>query len=225
MKKVYKKLNIMGGILLVMLVFLCAFNVTYAYFTARATVEGNLTFYDLNLTFGYRISGNNSTTSTGSTEFQIYPDNDNVLRGVPFGFKLQAGSAISGVYLCSSNTSCNAYVRIKVKAVKMKLSGNSYVADDDATDYGQYIKLTTPSTVVQNTADSSDHWYYATSALRTGSGNSTQMATAATISTDAPADVTNSYLKITLVFEAVQQNTEAVKDTWGASIVTLLGIT
>lgn len=213
----------MGGILLVMLVFLCAFNVTYAYFTARATVEGNLTFYDLNLTFGYQISGTNITTSTGSTEFQIYPDNENVLRGVPFGFKLQAGSAISGVYLCSTKTSCNAYVRIKVKAVKMKLSGSSYVADDDTTDYGQYIKLTTPSSVLQNSADSSDHWYYVKDPLRTS--NSTPLATAATISTDAPADVTNSYLKITLVFEAVQQNTEAVKDTWGASIVTLLGIT
>ena len=213
----------MGGILLVMLVFLCAFNVTYAYFTARATVEGNLTFYDLNLTFGYRISGNNSTTSTGSTEFQIYPDNDNVLRGVPYAFKLKAGSAISGVYLCSTKTSCNAYVRIKVKAVKMKLSGNSYVADDDTTDYGQYIKLTTPSSVLQNSADSSDHWYYVKDPLRTN--NSTPLATAATISTDAPADVTNSYLKFTLVFEAVQQNTEAVKDTWGASVVTLLGLT
>lgn len=209
---------------MVMLVFLCAFNVTYAYFTARATVEGNLTFYDLNLTFGYRKTGDNATTSTGSTEFQIYPNGSNILRGVPFGFTLQSGENITGVYMCSSNTSCNAYVRVKVKAVKMKLSGNNYVADEDTTDYGHYIKLTVSTGVVQNTLDSDDNWYYAQSALRTGSGNSTQIATAATISTDAPADVTNSYLKITLVFEAVQQNTTAVKETWGTNVATILNL-
>ena len=218
MKIVHKKLNIIGAILMVMVVFLCAFNVTYAYFTARATVEGNLTFYDLNLTFGYVQSNSNQAVSTGQTAFTINPNADNVLRGQAFGFQLTDGTALKNVSIMSNAKSCNAYVRVKVVAVKMK---DATTADDDTTDYGKYITLTTPSTVATNTTDSTDYWYYVRGQVRTS--GTIEIATAATISIDAPADVTNGYLKITLVFDAVQATTAAVTELWGSTAATLVG--
>lgn len=220
MKKVHKKLNMVGGILMIMLVFLCAFNVTYAYFTARATVEGNLNFYDLNLTFGYVTTNNNTAISTGQTAFQIYPNAENILRGNSFGFQLNDGTALKNVSLISNAKSCNAYVRVKVVAVKML---NETTPDSDTTDYGKYIKLTTPSTIVTNTTDSTDNWYYVRGMVRTS--NTIEISTAATISIDAPADVTNCYLKISLVFEAVQANKTAVTELWGATAATLVQAT
>ena len=53
------------------------------------------------------------------------------------------------------------------------------------------------------------------------------LATGATISASAPPEITDGYLKITLSFEAVQANKEAVKSTFGLtdSDITNLGWT
>lgn len=223
MKKSYKSLNILGYVLIVVLVFLCGFNVTYAYFTARATVQGNLQFYDLNVQFAYRKpSTAYEANLTGSNEYEIFPATVNILRGVSFTFQTAAtnGEAVTDVGLRAlDNSSCNYFARVKVKAVKMKLSGSTYVQDsEDTADYGSYIELTTTDCDVSKFAG----YYYTTGQFEWNSY--CIVATGATISTSAPVDLTNGYLKITLSFEAVQANKEAVKSVFGltdANITTL----
>ncbi len=218
MKKTNKKLNMLGNILMIVVVFLCGFNVTYAYFTAKATVEGSLTFYDLNVTFAYSASGSNESQSTGSTEFEVIPNTTSILRGHEFSFKLADGTAITNVGLMPSTTSCDSYARLTVSAIKMVKSGDSYTADSsDTTDYGQYILLTTTASVKK-----SGEFYYLGSVMTAGGYYA--MATGATISTDAPADVTSSYIKITIKFEAVQAEKTAVVATFGEEAATLLGL-
>ena len=218
MKKINKKLNMLGNILIIVVVFLCGFNVTYAYFTAKATVEGSLTFYDLNVTFAYTASGSNQSESTGTTEFEVIPNTNSILRGYDFSFKLANGTAITNVGLMPSNTSCDSYARLTVSAIKMVKSGDSYTVDTtDTTDYGQYILLTTTTSVQK-----SGEFYYLKSVMQAGGYYA--MATGATISTDAPADVTSSYLKITIKFEAVQAKKEAVVASFGESAANLLGV-
>lgn len=223
MKRSYKSLNILGYVLIVVLVFLCGFNVTYAYFTARATVQGNLQFYDLNVQFAYRKpSTAYEANLTGSNEYEIFPATVNILRGVPFTFQTAAtnGEAVTDVGLRAlDDSSCNYFARVKVKAVKMKLSGSTYVQDsEDTADYGSYIELTTTDCNVSKFAG----YYYTTGQFEWNSY--CIVATGATISTSAPVDLTDGYLKITLSFEAVQANKEAAKSVFGltdANLTTL----
>lgn len=226
MKKANKTLNILGHILIVVLVFLCGFNVTYAYFTARATVEGSLQFYDLNVQFAYRKpSTAYEANLTGSNEYEIFPTTVNILRGVPFTFQTTAtgGEAVTDVGLRAlDDSSCNYFARVKVKAVKMKLSGSTYVQDsEDTADYGSYIELTTTDCNVSKFAG----YYYSTGQFEWNSY--CIVATGATISASAPPEITDGYLKITLSFEAVQANKEAVKSAFGLtdSDITNLGWT
>lgn len=218
MKRTYKSLNILGYVLIVVLVFLCGFNVTYAYFTARATVQGNLQFYDLNVQFAYYYE---QPIATGTTEYEIIPATTNVLRGVPFTFKTAENQAIESVGLQAMSDSCNYYARVKVKAVKMVFNGSTYEQDSsDTTDYGNYINLTINS---DNILQGPSGWYYFKGAAMEATSYYT-LATGATISTSAPVDLTNGYLKITLSFEAVQANKEAVKSVFGltdANLTTL----
>lgn len=215
MKRTYKSLNILGYVLIVVLVFLCGFNVTYAYFTARATVQGNLQFYDLNVQFAYYYE---QPIATGTTEYEIIPATTNVLRGVPFTFKTAENQAIESVGLQAMSDSCPYYARVKVKAVKMKLNGATYTQDGD-TDFGEYIILNVDETYIASMAN---YYYFKGDALTAGSYAT--LATGATISTSAPVDLTNGYLKITLSFEAVQANKEAAKSVFGltdANLTTL----
>ncbi len=218
MKKTNKTINIFGKILMLVFVFLCGFNVVYAYFTARATVEGGLTFYEMKYTFGYKTSGNNQATSTGETEFTVNPDTVNLLRGVSFGFKTSDGTqTITSLGIMPNVNNCDGYVRFKVNAYKMEKSGNSYTASSDTTNYGSYIILTKTSSVVTDT----DGYYYIQSVI-SASADCYDFATGATISISAPADLTDSYLKITISYEAVQANKTAVTALWGSTAAGLL---
>ena len=91
---------------------------------------------------------------------------------------------------------CDGYVRFKVNAYKMEKSGNSYTASSDTTNYGSYIILTKTSSVVADT----DGYYYIQSVI-SASADCYDFATGATISISAPADLTDSYLKITISYE------------------------
>lgn len=211
MKKTYKSLNILGYILVAVLVFLCGFNVTYAYFTARATVQGNLQFYDLNVQFAYYAG--EQYIQTGTNEYEIIPATNNILRGVPFGFKTADNEPIDSVGLQAMTDSCPYYARVKVKAVRMILNGATYTQDTtDTTDYGNYVELT----INEYISKSSTGYYYFKGDALTADSYAT-LATGAKILATAPAELTSSYLKITLSFEAVQADKEAVKSAFNLS--------
>lgn len=219
MKKTYKKINTLGQILMLVLVFLCGINVTYAYFTARATVEGNLTFYDLNIKFYYKKPNISRPVEISDTEFEII-SNQNILRGKEFKFMVNENGTlveIEDIRLGSSSESCPALVRAKVIARKVNKFGNDWVYDEDSTDYGNFIELTYPTSaegrVIKETKQNTNYYFYE-SAIDTG--EKAMLASGATVSTSAPVDITNCNLKITIVFEAVQANYQAAVATFGA---------
>ncbi len=225
MKKVNKKLNIFGYALVIVLVFLCGINVSYAYFTARATVQGSLDFYDLNIQFAYHLGTGYDETPTGETEYEIIPNSASILRGVEFGFKTSSNQSIDSVGLFAMSNSCDCYARVKIKAVKMIASGSTYVEDSaDTTDYGEYIILT----IAQHSGvefNSTDGYYYFKNVISAGMyGVYQKIATGAKISTSAPPDITNGYLKISLLFEAVQADKQAVISTFGNAAATFMGL-
>ena len=218
MKKSYKKINTFGQILMLVLVFLCGINVTYAYFTARATVEGNLTFYDLNINFYYKKTGLSALTQTNSTEFEIIPQNESVLRGKEFKFMVNEGGTLTQldqVSLGSSTDSCPAYIRVRVVARKMIKFGDDWTYDtSDQVDYGEYINLTYNEDAIEKKKVQENYYYYFKEELETGGART--VATGATVSTSAPVELTNCNLKLTIIFEAVQANYDAAVATFGA---------
>ena len=229
MKKVNKKLNIFGYALVIVLVFLCGINVSYAYFTARATVQGSLDFYDLNIQFAYTNvdDGMLNPISTGETEYEIIPNSAGIFRGVEFGFKTSSNQGIQTIGLMSMDNSCNWYARVKIKAVKTLASGSTYVEDStDTTDYGEFIILNTAinTDVKFNSADNYYYFMSEVNAEEQGGFSYQPLATAAKISTSAPPDITNGYLKISLLFEAVQADKQAVISTFGNAAATFMGL-
>lgn len=197
---------------MIVFVFLCGFNVALAYFTAQASVSGDLSFYDLNVTFAYREQGSNLQNSTGTSVYTLTPTSSSILRGVEFGFKTTSGTQIKDIGLLSSGASCRSCARIKVTAVKQQQASNgAYTADADTTDYGEYIKLSTSLLEKEE-----DGYYYLYEVMSAGSYYS--LITGATLSIDAPIELTDSYLKITISFEAVQATYDAVAEKFGADI-------
>lgn len=219
MKKSYKKINTLGQILMLVLVFLCGINVTYAYFTAQAKAEGELTFYNLNINFYYKKTGASDSTQTNKTEFEIIPNsNEGVLRGKEFKFKVDEGGTLvdlDQISLGSSTDSCPAFIRVKVIARKVNpLGENDWSYDTtDQTDYGNYIDLTYSTANITKVTKQNTNYYFFKNKITTNEILS--LATGATISTSAPVELTKCNLKITIVFEAVQANYDAAVATFG----------
>lgn len=219
MKKSYKKINTLGQILMLVLVFLCGINVTYAYFTAQAKAEGNLTFYNLDINFYYKKNGVTDLTQTNKTEFEIIPNsNEEVLRGKEFKFAVNEGGTLvdlDQISLASSTDSCPAFVRVRAVARKMTKLGDDWTYDtEDQTDYGNYIDLTySTANITKETKQNTNYYFFKNKMIP---DDILSLATGATISTSAPVELTNCNLKITIVFEAVQANYAAAVATFGA---------
>ena len=57
MKKAGKNSTIVTTLILLLLAFLCVFNVTHSYFSATAKIDGTLNFPDMNVCFIYYFDG------------------------------------------------------------------------------------------------------------------------------------------------------------------------
>lgn len=211
MKLKSKKISIIGIIVIIALVFLCTFNITYAYFTSVANIEGNLNFGSLDVRFAY-YSGGVTTLESGETTMSVIPaSNSSISRGSTFTFQTPEGQAIT--YLgFNSNSSCTSYVALKVNAYKL-VDGVA----DATTNYGEYFTLNSANNRIvlgNGTGSQRDDVYYYTTAI-TANGF-VEFAESMTLSNDAPVDLLNSSIEITITFKAVQQPNEAFKYAFGS---------
>ena len=79
MKKTSKKFNIVMTVIVLSMLFACAFSATFSYFTATTNATGNITFYDLQvdcLSTGYKVL--DSEPSGWSTNYTSYYNYDNI---------------------------------------------------------------------------------------------------------------------------------------------------
>ena len=211
MKLKDKKISIIGVIVIIALVFLCTFNITYAYFTSVANIEGNLNFGSLDVRFAY-YDGNVTAFEDGVTTMTIFPaSNSSISRGSTFTFQTQEGKPIT--YLgFNSTSSCTSYVALKVNAYKL-INGEA----DTATNYGKYFTLNSVNNRIvlgNGTGSQRDDVYYYKTELT--SNGFMEFAESMTLSNDAPIELLNSSLEITITFKAVQQPNEAFKYAFGS---------
>lgn len=71
MKRTGKQVKLLGILVILTLIFLFAFNVTYSYFTATDRVVGNIEFSNLDVRFAYR--SNNVDTVVDSESLSVIP--------------------------------------------------------------------------------------------------------------------------------------------------------
>lgn len=211
MKLKNKKINIIGFAVIIALVFLCTFNVTYSYFTSIANIEGNLNFGSLDVRFAY-YSGGVVTLESGETTMNVIPASDaSISRGSTFTFQTPEGDAIS--YLgFSSNSSCSSYVALKINAYKL-IDGVA----DTTINYGEYFTFNSMNNRVVlgdgTGSERSDTYYYRTALIANGF---MEFAESMTLSNDAPVDMLNSSIQITITFKAVQQPNQAYLYEFGS---------
>ncbi len=128
-----------------------------------------------------------------------------------------ATDTIESLQFRSSANSTSAYIRFRVNAYILNSSGEII----NNTNYGQYFRLNYGSAyVTYNTITNNSETntiYYVTRALP--SNTTYTFANSMTLLTNAPAEILNTDVKITITFEAVQASNEAYKsvfnDGWG----------
>lgn len=216
MKAEKKTAKIIGYVIILALVFLCAFNITYSYFTATDQATGTLRFGNLNVRFAYGY-GSGSVEVVDSDTLTVFPNASSVNIGDSFTLLLENGTDVSYLAFNSSSDSTSSYIRFRINAYKQ----NDGVLDL-STNYGQYFDFAGRNSSdimrsVRTNGGETNAIYYVRSALAT---NSTMVfATGITLLSNAPISILNSELKITISFEAVQQANEAFRsvfnDGWG----------
>ncbi len=215
MKYTGKHIKILGLIVILTLIFLFAFNVTYSYFSAIDRVTGNIVFSNLNVRFAYR--SNNVDTVVNDTSLTIIPSasSGTISRGSTFNLALSDGTEISYLAFNSSSDSCASYIRYRINAYKV----NDGV-EDTSINYGQYFQFEGSLDVVREirtVAGETNAIYYIKESV---SANSRRVfASSITLLESAPVSILNSQLKLTITFEAVQSANKAFTvvfdDGWG----------
>ncbi len=210
MKHTSKNTNIITYIVILTLIVLCAFNITYSYFTSTATKKGDLTFANLDVKFSYTV-GANSPIVIDTEEYEVIPSSS-IRRGVKFGFLTTDGQTISSLNFNTSRDSCDCYIRFKVDAFK---------TDDNTTNYGRYFELSVNSSFVSKKTivgeTETNVIYYMNDAISAGLNYS--FATGMTLLANAPVEMLNSEFRVVITYKAVQSANEAYKsefnDEWG----------
>ena len=218
MKQISKATKIIGVSIGLVLLFLCAFNITYSYFTARAVIDGQINFGSLDVKVTY--------LTTDNVIYQ-YPEGEttvtiNVLGGQTISrgseFKMASLDGKEIRYLAFSGSGTNSYVRFWVNAYKR--SGESF---DKSTNYGRYFTPVVSSNVftssLKTVGSVTNNVYYITNAI--GTAGVMGFAESMKFSADAPLELMDADVQIIITFEAVQASNKAYLsvfgDDWGYS--------
>lgn len=204
MKKVSKATNIVSLAVIITLIFLCAINITYAYFSATKYVAGQTAFSDFNVNFRYKNS--NTYVAVEETELDIYPVNEYVEVGTAIDLKLSDNTPISLIGFELGENSTTAYIRFWIDA---------YVYENDVQqteNYGKYFEFVNLnasnfSTSSKTVSGQVNTIYYYDKILTGGIDVASQIS----LSLDAPTDLFGKSLKISICFDAVQSQNEAFK--------------
>ena len=226
MKKIKSQMFI--SITLVLLAFVCALNVTYSYFTASASIDGNVNFGDLNIRFAYMV--NSSTLPSDKTTISLYPESGTIEREKPFKLSLtEGGTAIDSLLIQKMANSCACYVRFWVDAYVVTETqtddgGKTTYIVDKTKNYGKYFFLKTNESVYTKSGGSvSGSWCYFVpeaflnlSAYSIDLGNTLELRDISAAESDkVPVDILGEKLKITLTVEAVQKTNKAYLSVFG----------
>lgn len=216
-KRQRKEFHIIGLCVIIVLLFLCVFNVTYSYFTAQASVNGTQSFYNLNIKFGYNDGSYNDVS--GNT-LVVTADKNTISRDEAFGLKV-GDAAVRYLYFSVANGSCNSYVRYMLDAYKVDDLGNPI----STVNYGQYFNIIPDSSAASNTISNrqivtnngvTNAVYYMYNAL---TSNINRFCDKIKLLDSAPVDMLDGNLKLTITFVAVQRDNEAFQsvfnDGWG----------
>ncbi len=220
MKSTSKQIKLLGLMIILILSFLFAFNVTYAYFSASHRVTGNIYFADLNVRFAYSASGSITVLDEGETTLSIRPaTNAPISRGSSFNLALADGTAITYLAFNSSPDSCASYIRYRIDAYVVENG-----VEDTSVNYGQYFEFSgTGSNIdtereVKTVAGVTNAIYFIQTTVNSGTRT---FASSITLLDTAPIDILNSQIKLTITFEAVQAANQAYlsvfNDGWGYS--------
>ena len=226
MKKVGKDVKILTTLVLLVLAFLSVFNITYSYFTATANIDGNLNFARLDVRFTYEI-GNTETVldNTSAVPLQVVPILENnkttLSRGETFTFGIDGGNdtvnEIDSLYVKHNPEDANmedfadCYVRFWVDAFEIiNTNGNITYGK---TNFGKYFLFDDgqgDNYITNKNNSKANSWcYFSKFALTAGDVSSTKvdsvyLGNTLTIDPNAPVDMLQKALKITISFEAIQ---------------------
>lgn len=214
MKQKSKQNKIVSIFVLLTLFFLCAFNITYSYFTSSAQLTGSNDFYGFNVSFVYYVNNSPTTVSNAST-LTLYPNTPTLLRGDYFGLQTASnGSPISNLSIVVQSGSCSCFARYWIDAYIL----NAGVADT-TINYGQYFNCgyvdngdfvaytTSTSNAIDRVVNNGLATYYVYYAI--GANSSADCFEAIQLSINAPSELLGNSLQLSITFEAVQSTNNA----------------
>ena len=227
MKKVSKNAKLITTLALLVLAFFCSFNLTYAYFTASATLPGTLNFSDVDVRFvvldtvdgkdTYLPTNQDSYTQDSLYTISLYPTEDTIPKGTPFTFSysnVEGASPIKQLAIQNMDNSTSVYVRFWIDA---------YIKDGETlkTDinYGKYITLPINDEFYtrgegayagSNAGELATWCYYLINPIIEGGDEDTvNLGNTLTIDENIPDDVLGNQLQITISLQAVQEANDA----------------
>jgi len=136
MKKITKEIKIVTTLVILMLVFLCSFNIVYSYFTSVVFTDANIDFYALNVNMFY--SEDSQTVIENQTQLYL---SGPLSRNLAISLKSTPTSKtnIESIGIKSTEDSCDAYVRLYLEVYKVKQIGEAvYYIDSN----GNYVSET-----------------------------------------------------------------------------------
>lgn len=215
MKNTSKQIKLLGLLVILTLIFLFAFNVTYAYFTASKRVTGNIQFSNLDIRFAYR--SNNVDTIVDTDTLKIYPSDSTgvISRGGTIYLATESGADIQYLAFSSTSDSTPSYIRYRINAYKVI---NETI--DESVNYGQYFEFQGGNFVtrrVLTVGNETNAIYYIEEEV---AGNVRRVfASSIKLLETAPVALLNSRINLSITFEAVQSENQAYlsvfNDGWG----------
>ncbi len=236
MKSTSKRKSIIVICAIIALVFLCGISATYSYFTASKTISGEQNLKDLDVYFIYQKVGDTSADrnkKVNSTSLRLIPDRT-ISRGDSFNLKSDTGELINYIGFGASDKSCSYYVRFRVDAYIVTGSTDGVEQVDTTVNYGQYFELYTTSEISKSapktngsvtnvmyyTSNAVDPntLYWITPSLTIGGTLQDGIYTMKLLE-NAPVDLLNQDIQLTISFEAAQSEygayQAAFNDGWG----------
>lgn len=214
MNKSLKHTKITIVLIVLMMLFLCAINITYSYFSATGKVTGSGNLHSLTLTCHYTVN-DGEPTSVGATQMQIYPASGVLTRGTAFKLKQNATDTASNIdSIGYTLTGTQAFVRFWIDAYIVK-DGEV----DESVNYGEYFlvgRLSSSSFTEMQVFSSSlyakeNNTYFVVSARNAGSYD---IFDSLKFDESAPNEILGETIRIFVTFEAVQTANQAFKQVF-----------
>ena len=207
------------SLVLLMIAVFGAVNISYSYFTSKASKSGEVNMGSLSVSFCYNLS------NTIYDSISLVADTASIDRGEAFGLKTLNEATgnyitINNLQIINGSNSCDAYVRFWIDAYIINDEGEK-ISDDN---YGKYFALTRPNLMPSEnnfTRDTKDPYcYFVEKGLKAGIGiNLGKELTLKDISeTDTvPIIMLGKKLLIKISFDAVQKANKAFESVFAVT--------